>query len=85
MSSFKGSALFMLVFVGIAPQSRAFLGNVFNHTAEFLIAWSPFSYILLAMFLAGPLVSVFVMKTWPEKEEPENPLAKYKNEVPYEE
>ena len=85
MSSFKGSVLFMLVFIGIAPQSRAFLGRTFNNTAEFLVAWSPFSYILLAIFLAGPLVSVFIMKTWPEKEEPENPLAKYKHEAPYEE
>ncbi len=85
MSSFKGSALFMLIFVAIAPQSRAFITGVLNHTADFLTAWSPVSYILLAMFLAGPLVSVFVVKTWPEKEEPENPLDKYKHEVPFEE
>ncbi len=81
---FKGAALFMLVFIGIAPQSRAFLSAVFTSTGENLKAWAPFSYIIVGGLLAAPFVSLYVMKTWPAREEPENPLAKYKNEIPFE-
>ena len=78
----KGATLFLLVFVFITPQTRGFLGGVFAHTGENLQAYAPFSYILLGLLLAAPVVSLFVMKTWPEREEPENPMAKYRREVP---
>jgi hypothetical protein len=82
---FKGAILFMLVFVGIAPQSRAFLTGVLAHSVESLNAWAPISYLVLLILLAAPVVSVMVVKSWPVKVEPENPMAKYRKELPFEE
>jgi hypothetical protein len=81
----KGAAVFLLVFVAIAPQSRAFLSGLFDHTAENLTAWAPFSYIALAILLAAPLLSIILVKTWPDKQEPESPMAKYKKDITIEE
>jgi len=82
---FKGASLFALIFILIAPQSRAFLMGVLIKTGENLNAWAPFSYIVLALFLAALFASIYMMKTWPEREEPENPMAKYRREEPFDE
>jgi len=79
---FKGASLFALVFILIAPKSREFLLGVLTRTGENLNAWAPFSYIALLLLLAAPVVSVIVIKTWPEHVEPENPMAKYRRETP---
>jgi hypothetical protein len=81
---FKGAALFALVFVLIAPRSRAFLGGVLNSTVENMNAWAPFSYLALLILLVAPVVSVMVVRSWPAREEPENPMSKYNRELPYE-
>jgi hypothetical protein len=78
---FKGAALFMAIFIAITPQSRTFLADVLGRTTENLNKWAPFSYIFLTLLVAAPVVSLILVKTWPVKEEPENPLAKYKNDV----
>jgi hypothetical protein len=40
------------------------------------------SDVLLA---AGLLASIVMVKTWPARVEPENPMTKYKKQVPFEE
>ncbi|HTS62132.1 MAG TPA: hypothetical protein VMH28_08905 [Candidatus Acidoferrales bacterium] len=82
---FKGATLFALVFILIAPQSRAFLLDVFTKTGENLNAWAPFSYLVVAILVAAVIASVYMMKTWPERQEPENPMAKYRREEPFDE
>jgi hypothetical protein len=81
----KGAALFLLMFIAITPQTRTFLTDVIGRSSENLNAWAPFSYIFVALLVAGLVASVVVVKTWPAKVEPENPMTKYKKEVPFEE
>jgi hypothetical protein len=66
----------------IAPSSRAFLVANLSATAEWMVKWAPFSFILLAILLAAPVVGFYLMKTWPVHVEPENPMAKYRREAP---
>ncbi|HUA57848.1 MAG TPA: hypothetical protein VML19_03790 [Verrucomicrobiae bacterium] len=44
--------------------------------------WSPFSYLILAVLLATPIVAVYLMLTWPKHVEPENEMKKYLRENP---
>jgi hypothetical protein len=77
----KGSAVFALSFVLIAPQARRFLAGVMTRTVDNLNAWAPFSYLAVLLLLAAPVVSVVVVRNWPQKTEPENPMAKYRREM----
>lgn len=81
---FKGATLFLLVFVAITPQSRNFLINLFAQTSDSLDAWAPLSYWFLAGLVAAFVLSIVMVKTWPARAEPENPLTKYKNQVRFE-
>ena len=81
---FLRPALFLLVFVLIAPQSRSYLGSCLANAGEWIGAWAPFSYILLLMLPVAGLASVYIVKKWPVHIEPENPMAKYRKEVPFE-
>jgi hypothetical protein len=85
LETMKGAALFLFIFVLIAPQSRAFLSGVFSQSAESMNAWAPYSYVFLAMLVAGLVGSIVMVKTWPARVEPENPMSKYKKEAPSEE
>ena len=81
---FVRPALFLLVFILIAPQSRSYLGSHLAIAGEWINAWAPFSYILLLMLPIAGLASVYILRKWPERIEPENPMAKYKKDVPFE-
>ena len=78
---FKGAFLFVLIFVGISPNARTFLLGV----GKDLNAWAPFSYITLVILVSGLVASIVLVKTWPERVEPESPMAKYRNENPFDE
>jgi len=82
---FKGATLFLLVFVAIAPQSRTFLINLAGQTADNMNAWAPMSYVFLAVLAGAFLLSIVMVKTWPTRTEPKNPMDKYKKEVRFEE
>jgi membrane protein implicated in regulation of membrane protease activity len=77
---FKGSVLFAMVFILITPQSRAFLLGALEN----LNAWAPFSYLAILLLVAAAIVSYMVVRKWPERVEPESPMAKYNREAPYE-
>jgi hypothetical protein len=77
-----GIGLFVLVMILIAPASRAFLVANVSASADWMAKWAPFSFILLALLLAAPVVGIYLMKTWPVHVEPENPMAKYRREAP---
>jgi hypothetical protein len=79
-----GAVAFLLFFVLLAPTPRAFLGMVLYDAGTHIVAWAPFSYILIAILLVAPFVSVSIMRNWPAHVEPENPMAKYRKEQPFE-
>jgi cell division protein FtsW (lipid II flippase) len=80
-----GVVLFVLVFVLIAPQTRAFLLVLATGAGAFLTAWAPFSYVLLLILLAAPCVGMYIVHTWPQRVDEENPMAKYRREMPLDE
>lgn len=80
-----GLGLFILVVILIAPQSRAFLVACLTSASEWMTHWAPFSFILVALLIAAPIVGIYLMKTWPVHVEPENPMAKYRREAPVDE
>ncbi len=82
---FIGAILFLLIFVMITPQSRAFLAALMIGLSGFMTAWAPFSYLLALLLVAALFVGVYVIQTWPKHVEPENPMSKYRREVPVEE
>jgi hypothetical protein len=81
---FKGATLFALIFVFIAPASRKFLGGLLAQAGENLVHYAPYSYAGLILLLVSAIGAIIMIKTWPAYVEPENPMAKYKREVPFE-
>jgi di/tricarboxylate transporter len=80
-----GLIVFVLVFVAIAPQSQTYLGGLFAATGVWIADWAPFSYLLLLILLAAPFVGIHLVRTWPVRVEEENPMAKYRKEMPLDE
>jgi hypothetical protein len=80
MFMFLGSALFALFFLMIAPTTRAFLLGSIAGTAAWFSSWAPLSYIMVAIVIAAPLVSIHVIRSWPVHVEPPNPMAKYRKD-----
>jgi hypothetical protein len=85
MMSFLGAFLFALMFVMIAPQTRKLLLGLMAGAGATIASWAPFSYIVLAVLVLGPLVAMYLVHSWPRHVEPENPMAKYRREIPFEE
>jgi hypothetical protein len=82
---FLGAILFVLFFVLLAPQSQAFLKELATGAGAFITAWAPFSYVLLLILLAAPCVGIYLVNTWPKRVVEENPMAKYRREMPLDE
>jgi hypothetical protein len=80
-----GVILFLLVFVMIAPQSRTFLTGLAAGAGAWIADWAPFSYILLLILLAAAFAGIYLVHTWPARVDEENPMAKYRKEVPFDE
>ena len=79
---FIGTILFMVVIVMIAPQSRQFVMNSVASAGNFIDVWAPFSYVLMLLLVAAVFGFMYVLRSWPETEEAENPMAKYRREEP---
>ena len=76
----KATIAFALFFLMIAPKSRAMLMGWFGDAGNWVVAWAPLSYILVAFVIAAPLAAAILMIKWPKPVEPENPLSRYKHE-----
>lgn len=76
--------IFLGAFLMIAPQSREFLFSHLTSAGERIHAWAPFSYIAVMLFLIAPFASMYLVRKWPAKPEPEDPMAKYKKDIIYE-
>jgi hypothetical protein len=82
---YLGAVLFILLFILIAPQSQIFLLGLASGAGAWITAWAPFSYVILMILLVGPFAGIYVVRSWPQTVEPENPMSKYRKEVPVEE
>jgi hypothetical protein len=76
----KATFAFLIFFLLIAPKSRALLGVWMGDAQNWMVAWAPVSYAIVAILVAAPIVSLILMMKWPKPVEPENPLARYKQE-----
>jgi hypothetical protein len=70
------------MFLLIGPTTRAMLAGRLGSFGVWIGAWSPFSYILLALAVAAPIAAVQLMLSWPKHVEPENEMKKYLRENP---
>ena len=85
MVVYLGLVLFVLVFALITPQSQAFLHDSTTSLGAWIAAWAPLSYLLLLILLAAPFAGVHLIRSWPKRVEPENPMAKHRKELPLDE
>lgn len=83
--AFLGAILFVLIFVMIAPQTRIFLLGLAAGAGVWIADWAPFSYILLLILLAAPFAGMHLVRTAPLRVDEENPMAKYRKELPLDE
>jgi hypothetical protein len=83
--AFLGAILFVLIFVMIAPQTRIFLLGLATGAGAWIADWAPFSYILLLILLAAPFAGMHLVRTAPLRVDEENPMAKYRKELPLDE
>jgi hypothetical protein len=79
---FLGTILFTIVVLLVAPQSRLFITTCLASAGSFIDNWAPLSYVLMIMLVMATFGFVYVLKSWPKTEEPENPMAKYRREDP---
>jgi hypothetical protein len=78
----KGAIVFAVAMLMIGPTTRALLSGRLGAFGDWLGAWAPFSYLIVALVLAAPIYAIQMMLSWPKPAEPENPMAKYLRESP---
>jgi hypothetical protein len=79
--AYIGCILFGLMFLIMTAQQTGTLGKRIESTLSWLHAWAPFSYIIILLVLLAPVASIKIMNSWPKREEPEDPMAKYRRQA----
>jgi hypothetical protein len=69
---------FLIIFVFMIPKIRDPLLQRLGGAGDWIVKYAPYSFIVLAVFLAATIAALVLMIKWPGVVEPENPLAKYK-------
>jgi hypothetical protein len=78
-SMFAGAVLLAVIFMLLMPQTRNGLMSSLTWAGNWFVAWAPFSFIIVVViFVVAPIASYFIIKSWPQTVEPENPMAKYR-------
>lgn len=77
--AYIGCALFGLMFLVMMSQANGSFAERMGQSAAWLHGWAPYSYILIALFLAVPGLVMFIIHSWPKHKEPEDPMAKYRH------
>ena len=79
--AFIGCILFGLIFLIISSQQNGSFQERITGTFTWIHSWAPFSYIIIAIVLISPVAMMKLMHSWPERKEPEDPMAKYRREA----
>ena len=69
----------LVMFLFIAPASRTLIFSSVSAAVEWILAWAPFSYLLVLIVIVSPLVSWHLVAHGPPLKEPDDPLAKYRH------
>ncbi|SPE39866.1 conserved hypothetical protein [Candidatus Sulfopaludibacter sp. SbA3] len=75
-----GAFIFLVFFILVAPKTRHLLTGMVGQSGDWISNWAPFSYIILAFVVVAGVFSLYLMTHWPKVAEPENPMARYKND-----
>jgi NADH:ubiquinone oxidoreductase subunit 6 (subunit J) len=79
--AYVGCILFALVFLVISTQQTGSLQERMGQTVHWIHSWAPFSYLIILIVLVAPVVMMKMMNSWPKREEPEDPMAKYRRQA----
>ncbi|MBZ5726554.1 MAG: hypothetical protein LAP87_16330 [Acidobacteriia bacterium] len=74
------TAAFLIGFLLISSSSRATLGGWLGNASKWIGDWAPFSYVIILLVIAASIVPVVLMARWPRREDPVNPMARYKDD-----
>jgi hypothetical protein len=77
--AYLGCILFGLMFMVMTAQSNGTLAQRMEQTFSWIHGWAPFSYIIILLVLVSPVVMLKIINSWPKREEPVNPMSKYRN------
>ena len=74
-----GVIVTLVMFLLITSKTRGMiLGGLFAF-GEWVGAYAPFSYLVVLLILAAPVVSWHMVARGPKVQEPEDPMRKYRN------
>jgi hypothetical protein len=79
--AYIGCVIFGLFFLVMTSQQNGTFQARMEGTLHWLHAWAPFSYLIIAIVLFSPVAMMKVMNAWPERKEPEDPMAKYRRQA----
>jgi hypothetical protein len=79
--AYVGCILFGLMFLIMTAQQNGTLATRLEGTLQWIHGWAPFSYIIIAIVVLSPVIMMKVMNSWPKREEPEDPMAKYRRQA----
>ena len=79
--AYIGCILFGLFFLTMTAQQDGTLASRLEGTVKWLHAWAPFSYLIILIVILSPVIMMKVMNSRPKREEPEDPMAKYRREA----
>jgi NADH:ubiquinone oxidoreductase subunit 6 (subunit J) len=79
--AYIGCILFGLLFMVMTAQSTGSLQARMAQTFAWIHGWAPFSYLIILIVIVAPVVSIKIMNSWPKREEPEDPMAKYRRQA----
>jgi hypothetical protein len=74
------TVLFALLLMMIAPSARARLGAAMSASLDWISRYQPFSSVLILALIGAGAVAVVMVRNAPERVEPPNPMAKYRDE-----
>ena len=79
--AYLGCVLFGLFFLVMTSQQNGTLQARIDGTFNWLHAWAPFSYLIILIVIASPIVMMKLMASWPARKEPEDPMRKLRREA----
>ena len=79
--AYVGCILFGLMFLVMTAQQNGTLASRLEGTLKWIHSWAPFSYLIILIVILSPVIMMKVMNSWPKREEPEDPMAKYRRQA----